>query len=129
MRTFRYLAAALVLSSLAAGAGVARADGPQAVATAAQHAGLAAGQDNLNGVRRHLHHALNCLVGPDGKDFDESAGNPCASAGGAIPQTADPDMKAKLEKIAMQIHDGVMDEDLGKAKALAADVQKMLAAE
>jgi hypothetical protein len=127
MRTYRILTGALTLSGLLAGTEVAVADGPQAIATAAQHAGLAAGSGDLAGVRRHLHHTLNCLVGPDGEGFDQAAGNPCANAGGAIPQTADADTMDKLEKLAMQIREGVMSEDLAASRKLAADVQEMLA--
>ncbi|TAM15789.1 MAG: hypothetical protein EPN68_17120 [Rhodanobacter sp.] len=33
----------------------------------------------------HLHHVVNCLVGPDGKGFDAKAGDPCKGMGqGAI---------------------------------------------
>jgi hypothetical protein len=106
---------------------LAQADGPQAIATAAQHAGLAAGSADLAGAQRHLHHALNCLVGPDGEGFDEGAGNPCANAGGAIPQTSDTEMLEKLEMLAEQIRGGVMGEDLAAAKELAGEVQEMLA--
>jgi hypothetical protein len=97
-----------------------------AVATAAQHAGIAAGQGNIGGVRTHLHHVLNCLVGPDGEGFDQSAGNPCANAGGAIPQTSDAAMKRKLEMIAGEVREGVMGQDLDAAKQLAASVQEQL---
>jgi hypothetical protein len=118
---------AAVLAALAAVTPtVVLADGPQAIGTAAQHAGLAAGGADLAGVRRHLHHALNCLVGPDGAGFDAAPGNPCAAAGGAIPQTADATMKAKLEKAAAQLRTGIADEDLAAAKKAATDVQAML---
>jgi hypothetical protein len=120
-----------VISGLLAGLvvavpGIAAADGPQAIATAAQHAGLAARQDALGGVQTHLHHALNCLVGVDGEGFDQSAGNPCAQAGGAIPQTGDAEMKAKLEELAGEISETLDGGDLAAAKAVATDVQKML---
>ena len=106
--------------------GVAQADGPQAIATAAQHAGLAAGQGDVGGVRRHLHHTLNCLVGPDGEGFDASAGNPCGEAGGAIPQTADAEMRGKLMELAAQVREGIASNDLDAAKGVAMSVQEML---
>jgi hypothetical protein len=102
------------------------ADGPQAVATAAQHAGLATNAGDLAGVHRHLHHTLNCLVGPDGEGFDEAAGNPCANAGGAIPQTADAEMKAKLEELATQVRAAVANEDVAAVKEVAMAVQESL---
>ena len=55
----------------------------------------------LKTVQMHLHHAVNCLVGPAGKGFDASAGNPCGKAGaGAIPDSTDSAQKAKLQTIA-----------------------------
>src|SRR5690606_14665032 len=60
-------AAALTLASLTPTAAL--AGGPQAVSTAAQHAGFAAGGADLASARRHLHHTRNCLVGPDGEGF------------------------------------------------------------
>jgi hypothetical protein len=130
MQTFRPIACVLALAGLGMLAGVAQADGPQAIAQAAQHAGLAvasADSGDFAGVRRHLHHSLNCLVGPEGEGFDQSAGNPCVQAGGAIPQTSDAELREKLEALAAQIRDGVMGDDLAAAKELAADVQEMLA--
>src|SRR5690554_5726690 len=53
--------------------------------TASVHAGLAANSADIKGVHTHLHHSLNCLVGPDGDGFDESQMNPCEGMGkGAI---------------------------------------------
>ena len=52
----------------------------------------------MKDVQKHMHHVLNCLVGPNGKGFDESFGNPCNGQGqGAIPETTDAATKTKLE--------------------------------
>ena len=102
------------------------ADSPQAIATAAQHAGLAAAAGNLAGAHRHLHHTLNCLIGPDGEGFDEAAGNPCRDAGGAIPQTADAQMKENLEEAAMKVRDAIENEDATAVKEVAMSVQDTL---
>ena len=60
------------------------------ITTAATHANLAAQADSINGVHTHLHHVLNCLVGPAGSGFDAKELNPCANSGtGAIPDKAD----------------------------------------
>ena len=126
MNTFRILAGSLVLIALLAKLDVAQADGPQAVTLAVQHAGLAAGSDNIASVRRHLHHVLNCLVGPDGEGFDETQINPCTNAGPAIPQTADGELKETLEQIAAQIRDGIGGDDLAAARELATEVQRKL---
>jgi hypothetical protein len=130
MKTFRIIGSAIALAALTTLATftptAALADGPQAVSTAAQHAGIAAGSADLAGVHRHLHHVLNCLVGPDGQGFDAAPGNPCAAAGGAIPQTTDAAMKAKLEKVAAEVRTALASDDLDAAKKTASDVQAML---
>ena len=69
---------------------------------------------------------LNCLVGPDGDGFDAASGNPCAAAGGAIPQTADAAMKMKLEMAATQVRGGSANANIEAAKKVATDVQAML---
>jgi hypothetical protein len=56
------------------------------LATAQTHAGLAAKAPAIDGIHMHMHHALNCLEGPNGADFDKTNMNPCAAQGnGAIP--------------------------------------------
>ncbi|MBD8899669.1 hypothetical protein [Rhodanobacter sp. DHG33] len=55
------------------------------VAIATAHAGMAMGAADLATARAHLHHVVNCLVGPSGKDFDAKAEDPCKGMGhGAI---------------------------------------------
>jgi hypothetical protein len=130
MNTFRIIGRATAFTALTGLATftpvAALADGPQAISTAAQHAGLAAGGADLAGVRRHLHHTLNCLVGPDGPGFDAAPGNPCAAAGGAIPQTADATVKDKLQKAATQVRTAIASDNLDAAKKAATDVQQLL---
>jgi hypothetical protein len=116
------LAGAAALLSTAA-----RADGPQAINTAAAHAGLAAQAGGIAMVHTHLHHVLNCLVGPGGDGFDAAPGNPCANAGGgAIPQTTDAATKAKLQTAATEAKAGIANEDIAGAKKTATDIQAML---
>lgn len=104
------------------------ADAAAAKATAATHAGLAASQDAIGGVRTHLHHTLNCLVGPEGEGFDDSVGNPCAREGSyAIPETADMEMKESLEELAEKVRMTIASDDLMAAKETATEVQGMLA--
>lgn len=130
MKTFRIIGSATALTALASLATftptAALADGPQAVSTAATHAGLAAGSADLAAVRRHLHHTLNCLVGPDGEGFDAAPGNPCAAAGGAIPQTADAAAKEKLQKAAAQARTAIASDNLDAAKKAATELQQLL---
>jgi hypothetical protein len=49
--------------------------------TAVTHAGFAAKYETMKEITLHLHHALNCLVGPQDKLFDAAAGNPCQGQG------------------------------------------------
>ena len=122
-----FVPAALALAGMAYFSAPALADGPQAIATAANHAGLAAAAGGIDMVHTHLHHVVNCLVGPGGDGFDAGPGNPCANAGGgAIPQTADAATKAKLTAAATQAKAGIANADMAGAKKTASDVQAML---
>ena len=81
-------AAAWVLAqSSVAGAA---ADPSAELRTAIDHAGYSAKAEALAQVHLHLHHALNCLVGPHDKLFDPAAGNPCNGQGNGYL----PDMQA-----------------------------------
>lgn len=61
--------------------GPAAADAAKQVQTATQHALFAAKAQDTDGVRLHLHHVINCLVGPGKEGFDAAAGNPCKGQG------------------------------------------------
>ncbi|MEQ8281992.1 MAG: hypothetical protein RIC04_04400 [Parvibaculum sp.] len=99
------------------------------IAAAAQHAGFAAGAGDLNGVHTHLHHTVNCLVGPDGEGFAPKEVNPCKALGnGAIPDTSDEETKAALEAALEKAQSGIAAEDHDAAKALAGETQAMLEA-
>lgn len=84
------------------------------------HAGMAAKSTDLKTVQMHLHHAVNCLVGPGGKDFDPSNANPCAKAGkGAIPDSTDQAQKTKLEAAVADAMPGFSTTDLATAQKAA----------
>lgn len=103
------------------------ADASSETVTAATHASLAAGASGLAGARTHLHHALNCLVGPNGRGFDAKELNPCAQAGnGAIPDATDAGQKASLEKAADKARAGIAASDLKTAQADASALAAML---
>lgn len=124
MTKFRFmLAGAAALSVAALTPNLAAADAKQALGIAAQHAGLAASAANLNVVHTHLHHVLNCLVGPGGDGFDAAPGNPCAMAGGAIPQEKNAGMKTRLLNVAAQVRAGIGENNVDAAKKIAVDVQ------
>jgi hypothetical protein len=78
--------------ALAQSAQMAAAGNPDAeLKTAMTHAGFAAKYDALKEVSLHLHHVINCVVGPQDKMFDAAAGNPCQSQGNGFL----PDLKVK----------------------------------
>ena len=93
------------------------ADTAAEISIAQTHAGLAAKQSDLKMVQMHLHHALNCLVGPNGQGFDPSNANPCGKAGnGAIPDSTDAAQKAKLETAAADARTGLAATDFAAAQ-------------
>ena len=92
------------------------------LSTAQTHAGLAAKGADINAVHMHLHHALNCLVGPGGAGFDAGQANPCASAGkGILVDSTDAAQKAKLQVAVADANKGIAATDLAAAQAAAND--------
>ena len=105
------------------------ADPAKEVATAAQHAGLAAKATDIKMTQMHLHHVVNCLVGPNGTGFDATPGNPCKDQGaGAIPDTSDAKQKAQLQQALAKANDGLKQADMAAAQKDATDAQGLLAA-
>lgn len=103
------LAAAVTLLPVAAFADLA-----SEISIAKTHAGLAAKATAIDGVHMHLHHALNCLVGPQGADFDKSNENPCEKAGKGIQ--ADGGASAPVNAAIAATKTGLADTDLAKAQ-------------
>lgn len=92
------------------------------------HANLAAQSGTINAVHTHMHHALNCLVGPGGDGFDDKQMNPCAKVGaGAIPDSTDAGQKAKLEAAKAKLVAGIASDDLKVAQDAANSAQAMIA--
>jgi hypothetical protein len=103
------------------------ADAAKEAAMAGRHAGLASKASDIKMVHTHLHHAVNCLVGPKGEGFDAKEANPCASLGnGAIPDTTDSSMKTKLEDALKTANHGLASDDLATAQKDAAQVADTL---
>lgn len=103
------------------------ADPAQEAATGAVHAGLAAQATTIEQVHMHLHHTVNCLVGPKGQGFDAKEANPCQKLGnGAIPDTTDSATKAKLTTALASAEAGLKSEDLSAAKKSATEAQAAL---
>ena len=124
MKKFAILAACVALAAPALAA-----DLGSEITNAATHAGLASQASNLDGVHMHLHHTLNCLVGPGGNGFDAKQMNPCANSGaGAIPDASDPAMKQALENAADSARSGLTATDIAAAKADASKASAQIAA-
>ena len=118
-------AAALILVPAAALA----ADAKGEIVTAETHAGLASTAADIAGVHMHLHHAVNCLEGPTGKDYDAKQMNPCANSGaGAIPDTMDAATKTKLAAAVAKAESGIAASDIVVAKQDATATSEMLKA-
>ena len=108
---------------------VALADSASEIATAADHAGYAAASLNIDGIHMHLHHAVNCLEGRSGKDFDAAVENPCAKDGnGAIADARDAAVKTKLESALALAIAGLASDDAAAAKKDATEMYAALRA-
>jgi hypothetical protein len=99
------------------------------LSTAQTHAGMAATQTDIMMAHKHLQHAVNCLEGPSGADYDAAAGNPCGKMSmGAITETTDAAQKAKLTKIASDAKMGVGNSDLMASQMAAKSTADAIAA-
>ena len=88
------------------------------IVNAGEHAEYAGEATNIAEVHFHLHHALNCLVGPKGDGFDKMQMNPCVNSGnGIIPDETDPKLIAIFQSAAAKARDGLATDDLAAAKA------------
>ena len=96
---------------------------------AQNHAGMAAKAADLKTTQMHLHHAVNCLVGPKDGDFDKTNTNPCAQLGnGAFPDESNQEIKTKLQNALSAAFDGIASNDEATAKKNAATVKTILEA-
>jgi hypothetical protein len=111
-----------------AGASLA-ADVKGEISTAEEHAGYSAVAKSIDEAHMHLHHTINCIVGPKGAGFDATQINPCAGRGnGAIPDSSDAGVKQKLQAAADEAQKGLAGSDLKAAQQSAAQTVSMLKA-
>ena len=96
----------------------------QEISTAHAHALLAQSATSVAMAQTHLHHVINCLVGPGGSGFDAAAGTPCKGQGnGAIPDSAnDHALHANLESALMDAQAGLKSESLAAVQQDAGKV-------
>jgi len=128
MKKLIALAAAGALATGFSVTASAQDDAMTEIETAHTHAVLAQDADGIDGTHMHLHHVVNCLVGPDGDAFDADEANPCADQGnGAIPDAEDDaDLQDDLQDILATAQDGLDTDDADEAQASAGEVADSL---
>jgi len=127
MKSTRVVLAAIALSVF--GATVVMAGVKNEIVTAIEHVQYSADATDIQTAHMHLHHTLNCLVGPNGNGYDPKEIDPCKNAGhGIIPDTTDAKARASLEAAAQKARDGLATNDLATARADAAAIVKTLTA-
>ena len=82
------------------------------ISTAHAHALMAQSAGSVAMAHTHLHHVINCLVGPDGNGFDAAAGDPCNGKGAISATSTDHALHAKLESALMDAQAGLKSESL-----------------
>jgi len=94
------------------------------ISTAHAHALMAQNATSVAMAHTHLHHVINCLVGPGCNGFDASAGDPCKGKGAMAASSADHALHAKLQSALGDAQAGLKSEslaavqqDAGKAAA------------
>jgi hypothetical protein len=98
------------------------------VSTAHAHALMARGSQSLKMSHTHLHHVVNCLVGPKGEGFDAKAGNPCKGMGqGALPNSQDDQaLHSRLNKALGAAQQGLKTSKLKASQSDAAKAANLL---
>ncbi|MDO1527859.1 hypothetical protein QMK61_03355 [Fulvimonas sp. R45] len=127
-----WLPALLLAAALPVGASAADSGGAASkqAATASAHAGMALGAADLKTAQLHLHHVVNCLVGPSGQGFDAKAGNPCKGMGqGAITDAkGDAATEGRLDAALSRAEHGLQATTLDAAHADAQQAMNALQA-
>ncbi len=129
MRIIRDTAAALGSFALIASGAVAAmaSNAHKEIETAAAHAGYAASSITVKDTHMHLHHAINCMVGPMGLGYDSSFADPCKGMGdGALNDTQDKTAKMMVDQALALAKVGVQIEGKAAAQDTAAAVQQLL---
>ena len=122
-----------IVSALAAGfsfPAFAQAQATKEVSTAHAHALMAQSATSLPLAHTHLHHVINCLVGPKGTGFDAAAGNPCKGQGDGAMKDAENNsaLQAKLNAALADAQSGLKSNSLETAQQDAAKAAAALAA-
>jgi hypothetical protein len=109
------------------GVTLAAANGSKEVQTAIEHAGFAGNAKATDQVHLHLHHVINCLVGPKGKDYYVAAGDPCkGEGGGALNDVRNPAQQKYLQQALALAKTGVTISHQAPARNVAVAVGDLL---
>ncbi len=122
-----------VVTALTAGAPLtafAQSQATTEIGTAHAHSVMAQAATSLALAHTHLHHVINCLVGPTGNGFDAAAGAPCTGQGnGALKDAAsDAALVAKLNDALGDAQNGLKSSSLETVQQDAAKAAAALAA-
>ena len=78
-------------------------------------------------MHKHLHHALNCLEGPNGSGFNSHFLDPCKGMGnGAIADSQGEARKQVLMDAASEAKEGIQTNSLAMARTDASEVQSIV---
>ena len=84
------------------------------------HANYAATATSVEDLHQHLHHVINCIVGPEGSGFDNNFMNPCHGMGnGALPDASSDAEKKHLNEVLEHAKAALRTDDFVLAKDAA----------
>ncbi len=129
MAKWLVLSAASLLAASFSCVALAQTNAAQKEADMAQaHAAMAQGAQTLKMSHTHLHHVINCLVGPQGSAFDADAANPCAKLGnGALPDSKGNEaLQERLNKALAAAQEGLKTTELKASQTDAGKVASIL---
>ncbi len=98
------------------------------ISTALDHANMAVAGQDAKTVHMHLQHVVNCLVGPQGPEYDANAEDPCKGMGNGAMNDVDSKsaQHKKLDKALTEAKDGLKKDKVKSAQSEAKDVVKEL---
>ncbi|MGA9852680.1 MAG: hypothetical protein WBR15_07090 [Gammaproteobacteria bacterium] len=102
----------------------------QEISTATTHAKMGTAAGDMPTAIMHLHHVINCLVGPNSKSFDAKVGDPCQGMGdGALNDIGHaPAAHIKLERALTMAERALHANSLDAARQDAARIAEVLEA-
>lgn len=120
--------ASLSLSAFLVTPAFAMGDAQKEISTAIEHAGFASHVKSIKMVHLHLHHVVNCLVGPRGVGFYAPAGDPCKGMGnGALHDLKGrAKVRSRLEIALREARIGLRDKTFKSAHARALRARREL---